>query len=1674
MNNTRLTSNISIARPHIVSHAVLHILLVLGMVFAPVANRALAQDAAPPLGATPFVPPVGMAAIPEDISPVAAQAAAQAEVTPVASEVVTDTVVSATEATSPTQRLEAPPLVTKAYATLQANGPNAPEVQGVVQLDVSVADTVRAGNTVVYTFLYSNTGGSPANNVIVDANWTDFNAYNGQLCLDVGCPAQSVTGPSVLTTTPPSNVSMRYVAGTLNGNQSGQFSVVIRIYEGLYPKSEQQITRPAGSGRLYVNSNDSALISDDTANTMVIGPVLVLTKTATSAAPIYTGDNVEFNIRVGNATAAGDSVGGSTRADARNATNVVMVDRYPVGSAFVSATGPYVIDNAAGLITWTFPSLVVSAFQDVKVIFKKVDAEADCYKIENYNYTATSNEYPLLYSGTQRAKVAGPGISVPVVPPLQIDSVIPELSSIYYGNTTTVTIVVGNHYTQALTGVEMIYVLPGNLTYVDAPLGATSLITIPTTPLSKTVGWRFDLPAATTKTSPATKTFTVIVRGGFYTQSGVGVARVVKSGNIVLPLFCAFKAGGPQVEARLQVTKLTDLLERRSTSENVFYATPGEKFPYVITLTNRSVSDVIGLILTDTLPGDAINTGANFSYVADSGTLGGSPRNPDDIINGYAGQLVWRNVFVPANSTVVIRYKMLVSGLDYVKYCNTIAAYLNSESFQYAGYYSGEKGICVKINPRVNFTKTADRAAAAPGEEVKFYLSLTNNETVTYNLGLYDVMGDFDFIRQESGYAQPYSSTSNFRDLEWPLVPVAPGQTIAAVIVVRMPAATQASFVNILNFRILSHGLEYRVHQIPSDVMVTVAIAAIQFTKSVDRSTAGLRDQMNFALNLKNLNPTNPVNNVMAVDVLPPGFIYVGPVLPSDVIVPPTQSVRATDGRTQLVWNIGTMTGNTSRVINYAVRTSETVGDYQNWLLAFGDGAGGRCQYSCVVQVEDGITKTYTYAGLTIAPLNTIAPQVTNAACANPGDTRVYRLTMVNTNIHAYNQITVSVNLPMGLRFSRAISGTTAPQVSVDSAGQQTVRWVNQTINAKPNNVFAAQVEYWIELAVGNVLGGLDTSASAASPDGLIPRKDGVSDPTIPMCAPASPAMVKSASVMTAASGSEIVYQIMLANPTGSAINTVVSDPLPAGFSFVGMVQGPQPVQSGNTLTWTSVSVPPSNGLTKLTFRALVGGETNKTVTNTAQSALSVITTNARASVFVEPPKGNIVGFAFADANANGTQDGGETGLSSVTVNLSLSNGQVLVSNTNASGAFAFTGVAIGLFTVTVAPVANKLNSTPLIVNGTLSANETRSLAFGFAPLPSIGIADVSVNEGDTGSSNAALVVSLSRAVGVNVSVSYVTADSTAQAGSDYSTQADVLVIPAGATNGSIVVPVLGDTTYEVNEIALVNLSSPVNAVIGTGQAQLTIVNDDPLPPLPILSIGNAQVTEGNSGMVNMVFNLTLSSPATQTVSVNYTTRDVDAQAGTDYVVKTGSVTINAGSSSAPIIVSVKGDTTFEANETFAVDLSAPVNAALGQATAIGTILNDDAIVFVTPTIRIANASNSEGNVGFEKSMVFTVTLGASTGFTVTVDYTTVNGTADAADFEAKAGTLVFAPGIAQQLVVVRLNGDTTYEPNEVFSINLSNPTHATLSGSSAQGTIVNDDLPPGVKQRVFLPMIRK
>lgn len=106
----------------------------------------------------------------------------------------------------------------------------------------------------------------------------------------------------------------------------------------------------------------------------------------------------------------------------------------------------------------------------------------------------------------------------------------------------------------------------------------------------------------------------------------------------------------------------------------------------------------------------------------------------------------------------------------------------------------------------------------------------------------------------------------------------------------------------------------------------------------------------------------------------------------------------------------------------------------------------------------------------------------------------------------------------------------------------------------------------------------------------------------------------------------------------------------------------------------------------------------------------------------------------------------------------------------------------------------------------------------------------------------------------------------------------------------------------------------------------------------------------------------------------------------------------------------------------------------------------------------INSVSQTEGNSG-TTNFNFTVSRTSSSGTgSVTVNTANVSATAGS-DYTAVSNQVVnFANGESTKTVAVTVFGETTVEPDETFSVNLSSPVNGSIQGATGIGTILDDD----------------
>lgn len=245
------------------------------------------------------------------------------------------------------------------------------------------------------------------------------------------------------------------------------------------------------------------------------------------------------------------------------------------------------------------------------------------------------------------------------------------------------------------------------------------------------------------------------------------------------------------------------------------------------------------------------------------------------------------------------------------------------------------------------------------------------------------------------------------------------------------------------------------------------------------------------------------------------------------------------------------------------------------------------------------------------------------------------------------------------------------------------------------------------------------------------------------------------------------------------------------------------------------------------------------------------------------------------------------------------------------------------------------------------------------------------------------------------------------------------------------------------------------------------------------LTVDNPVVTTatGSSGN-SATFTVSLSAPATQAVTLSYaTTSDIGAgmanftvgAAGSAYTAASGTLTIAAGQRSGTITV---GGVAGVSQETaFGLVLS-----NISGAEVPAGLTSQTAIAYVRPPADTAPVIGVQGGTASDRDtastvgsdLIFTVELSQPTTRDVTLDYTTVDGTAKAgSDFTAVSGTLTIKAGDSWGEVVVPVLAGTTPEADEAMLMRFSSANGAVFAGGASSVTVEGEIDSAGISDTV-------
>jgi Ca2+-binding RTX toxin-like protein len=280
----------------------------------------------------------------------------------------------------------------------------------------------------------------------------------------------------------------------------------------------------------------------------------------------------------------------------------------------------------------------------------------------------------------------------------------------------------------------------------------------------------------------------------------------------------------------------------------------------------------------------------------------------------------------------------------------------------------------------------------------------------------------------------------------------------------------------------------------------------------------------------------------------------------------------------------------------------------------------------------------------------------------------------------------------------------------------------------------------------------------------------------------------------------------------------------------------------------------------------------------------------------------------------------------------------------------------------------------------------------------------------------------------------------------------NTVTFAAGSATATVIVDPTADTIVESNETVILTLAAGTGYTVGTPNAATGTINNDDTSVT--LAVSPSSVTE--DGTTNLVYTFTRSGLTTNPLTVNYTLGGT-ATLNTDYT-RTGTnntVTFAAGSSTATVTVDPTADTIVESNETVILTLAAGTGYTIGTPNAAtGTINNDDTSVPSQLSINDITVVEGQNN-----NAILTVTVNNPNPQQITVNYTTapINATANV-DYTSQTGTLTIAANTSTATISIPILNDNLNEPDEAFTVTLSNAVNATINPDEAIGQVIITD----------------
>lgn len=285
----------------------------------------------------------------------------------------------------------------------------------------------------------------------------------------------------------------------------------------------------------------------------------------------------------------------------------------------------------------------------------------------------------------------------------------------------------------------------------------------------------------------------------------------------------------------------------------------------------------------------------------------------------------------------------------------------------------------------------------------------------------------------------------------------------------------------------------------------------------------------------------------------------------------------------------------------------------------------------------------------------------------------------------------------------------------------------------------------------------------------------------------------------------------------------------------------------------------------------------------------------------------------------------------------------------------------------------------------------------------------------------------------------------------------DLLLKTPNDGSQSLIIP---NTTKATSKARLMVACSD-NIFFALSAGNIAITTSVLADSLPIVSIDSPTIIKGDEKI--LTYRITLSKPVTKNAALDY--RIHHLQSGID--IQTGIVTLSVGEASKTITQPIPDDITSKGDIEYQLTLSSPQQLQFATTTTLSTLgtVIDKQNNSVPVEITTRDISVIEGSSGITQAM-FTLTLNQAASDSISINYTTLNNTAqNNNDFTSKQDTLIIPAGKTTATISIDITADQRIENNETFHLLLSNASdNSVLINTTIIATIINDDKPTEIE----------